>query len=271
MKLFGIMLVKDEADIVETVLRENKAFFDRIFVLDNGSTDGTWEIVQRLASETIVPWKQDFAEYSNSLRSTVFEAFRHESEPGDWWCYKMDADEIYAQNPRTFLSGVPRQYHTVFKRSIDYVITERDLHEHEFTGDFAVDREFLRYFRPVAYTEPRFFRYRRRLKWPKHENAPRRMGIPYPEPITVKHFQWRSPGQIQKRLEIRHQVRRDGAAGQFRHIRQTNWREVIEDDQHNVLDTDDLDYRTIPLRKTLKLPIAKYLVRRALHASQIFP
>lgn len=50
MKIFAIMLVKNEADIVKSVILDAKKWADRIFILDNGSTDGTWEIIQSLGS-----------------------------------------------------------------------------------------------------------------------------------------------------------------------------------------------------------------------------
>ena len=41
MKIFGIMLVKNEVDIVGHTLKEAQKWCDKIFILDNGSTDGT--------------------------------------------------------------------------------------------------------------------------------------------------------------------------------------------------------------------------------------
>lgn len=58
MKIFAIMLVKNEADIVGYVLKEAEKWADKIFIIDNGSTDGTWEIIQSMRNEIITPWKQ---------------------------------------------------------------------------------------------------------------------------------------------------------------------------------------------------------------------
>ena len=118
MKIFAIMLVKDEADIVKSVILSAKKWADRIFIMDNGSTDGTWEICKSLADEIVVPLKQDFRPYSNGLRADVFNEFKHESEDGDWWCFKLDADELYLDDPKEFLKNVPSKYHLVAKKSI---------------------------------------------------------------------------------------------------------------------------------------------------------
>lgn len=49
MRIYSLCLVKDEADIIEYTLSRAAEWSHRIFVMDNGSTDGTWELVQRLA------------------------------------------------------------------------------------------------------------------------------------------------------------------------------------------------------------------------------
>lgn len=80
MNIYAIMLVKNEADIVESVIKDAERWADKIFILDNGSTDGTWEIVQSLKNDIIVPWKQYFGAYHNGLRAEVFNAFRNISK-----------------------------------------------------------------------------------------------------------------------------------------------------------------------------------------------
>lgn len=271
MTIRGIMLVKDEVDIIRYTLAAAEVQFDRIYVMDNGSNDGTWELVNELASDVVHPWKRDTRPYSNALRADVFNAFRTEAEDGDWWCYKMDADEFYVDDPRDFLSSVPRGYHTVYKRSLDYVLTDKDLKEHDFVGDFGVDRPYIRYFKPQAYTEARFFKHRRGLSWEPGEKAPRHMGIRWHEPITVRHYQWRSPEQIQRRLDLRRDVRRVGKVNQFRHITQESWREVVEDHREMVRDRVGFDYGSVPLTKNLKLPPHALVAKRILHGIGLFP
>lgn len=40
MNIYAIMVVKNEIDIVESVLHAAEAWANKIFILDNGSTDG---------------------------------------------------------------------------------------------------------------------------------------------------------------------------------------------------------------------------------------
>jgi glycosyltransferase involved in cell wall biosynthesis len=278
MKIFGLMLVKNEADIIRSVLRHGRTWADRIIVQDNGSTDGTWEIVQELADEVIVAWKQDLRTYNNTLRADAFNEFRQEAEEGDWWCYKMDSDEFYLDNPREFLATVPWPYHVVFKKSIDYAITEEDVEEAEFADDFEANRPLYRYVKPVAHSEARFFRHRDRLHWPSGTITPNHRGPRYPEPILVRHYQYRSPQQMQRRLDLRNAVPRDKQGKPFRHIRETHWRELLVPRDTVVLDEGRKTYEALPVRiKSQKRGLSGVLqkavagVRFVLHAARILP
>lgn len=231
MKIFAIMLVKNEADIVESVIKDAEKWADRIFIMDNGSTDGTWEIVQSLKNDIVVPWKQDFRPYSNGLRADVFNEFRHEASNGDWWCFKLDADEFYYDNPKEFLAKIPKKYSLVAKKSLDYVITTEDLQEYDFSGNFEKDREHIKYLKNTCWSEPRFFRYRKSLKWNFQATShyPKYAGLLSPEYILVKHYQFRSPQQMQYRLDLRNSLsnKKDGIC--FRHVKETNYKELLVD------------------------------------------
>ena len=199
------MLVKNEIDIIGYVLKEAERWCDKIFILDNGSTDGTWELIQSMKNDIITPWKQYFGEYHDGLRAEVYNEFKDTSTPGDWWCYKLDADEVYAEDPREFLSNTSKKYHWVGKRDINYRITKEDLEEYNFTGKFEEDKKYLKYFPVPCWSEGRFFRFRKNLSWEPEfgSHYPKHIGVMSPEYITVYHYSQRSPQQIQKRAELR--------------------------------------------------------------------
>lgn len=248
MKIFGIMLVKDEADIIQSVLSHVRAWADRVFVIDNGSTDGTWELVQEMEDGCIVAWRRDLRTYSNALRADAFNEFRAEARENDWWCYKMDSDEFYVEDPRRFLAGVPWPYHVVYKKSIDYVVTTEQVENGDFGESFEQNRDALRYVKPIAYSEPRFFRHRDRILWPAGRAAPVHRGPRFPTPILARHYQYRSPQQMQHRLDVRNAVPRDKRGKPFRHINQTDWRELLARENELVLDEGAETYRRLPLR-----------------------
>ena len=108
MRIHGLCIVKNEADILGQSLQATRAWCDAIYVLDNGSTDGSWEQVQALAHDdpAIVPWKQAAVPFRDGLRAEIFHAFAERAPPGDWWV-RLDADEFYIDDPRQFLRRVP--------------------------------------------------------------------------------------------------------------------------------------------------------------------
>lgn len=268
MKIFAIMLVKDEADIVKSVLLDAKKWADRIFVMDNGSTDGTWEIINSLADGIVVPWKQDFRPYSNGLRADVFNQFRGEAEDGDWWCFKLDADEFYVDNPKEFLADVPKKYSLVAKKSLDYVLTKSDVEHYDFTGDFEKDKSHITHLKKTCWSEPRFFRYRKSLKWKFAETShyPKYAGLLYPKPILVKHYQFRSPKQMQARLDLRNSLPNKKSGIAFKHIKQTDWRELLADEKDCVEDKTIVNLYTeggyLPIRNSLRQsPLKRMFLR----------
>ena len=268
MKIFAIMLVKNEADIVESVIKDAEKWADKIFIMDNGSTDGTWEIGQSLRNDIVVPWKQDFRPYSNGLRADVFNEFRHEAQDGDWWCFKLDADEFYYDNPKEFLAKIPKKFSLVAKKSLDYVITAEDLQEYDFSGDFEKDREHIKYLKNTCWSEPRFFRYRKSLKWNFEATShyPKYAGLLSPDYMLVKHYQFRSPKQMQARLDLRNSLsnKKDGIC--FRHVKETDYKELLADKNKCLLDSKIIShgggYKDIPVRNSLQQPLIKRIILR---------
>lgn len=266
MKIFAIMLVKNEADIVKSVISDAKRWADRIFILDNGSTDGTWEICQELKDDVVCPWKQDFQPYSNGLRANVFNEFRHESTDGDWWCFKLDADEFYYDNPKEFLAKVPQKYSLVAKKSLDYVITKEDIAEYNFSGNFETDKDHIHYLKNTCWMEPRFFRYRKAIKWQFKETShyPEKAGVLSPDLILVKHYQFRSPKQMQARLDVRNSLANKKAGVCFKHVKETDYHELLEDRENCVNDDNIKIYKmeTLQVRNSIKQSLLKRIILR---------
>ncbi len=111
MKIHGICLAKNEADLLEHSLRDKLAWCDFMYVYDNGSTDETWKIAQACAArdpERILLFGSNAKPFNDGLRSEVFNHYRQNAQPGDWWC-RADVDEFYAVDPRAFLAAVPKR------------------------------------------------------------------------------------------------------------------------------------------------------------------
>ncbi len=230
MKIHGICLVKNEADVIEQTLKAALVWCDLIYIFDNGSNDGTWEKILALSQnhQQIIPYKQDDCIYKNSLRGEVFHHYRKHSQPGDWWC-KLDADEIYIDNPRIFLAKIPRQYQNVWNASFQYYFTDRDLERYNqdpslYADEVPVEQKCRYYLN--NWSEARFFRDDEKLVWEKERAWPY-IGAVYPVRIWLKHYQYRSPQQIQKRIEVRLKARERGSRRFPHEARSNQWQEKI--------------------------------------------
>lgn len=92
MRLAAVMLVKDEADVIERTIGHLLAEgVDHVFVQDNGSTDGTRQIAADIEGVTVIDDPQ--VAYHQSVKTTAL-AQRALAEQYDW-VIPCDADEIW--------------------------------------------------------------------------------------------------------------------------------------------------------------------------------
>jgi glycosyltransferase involved in cell wall biosynthesis len=205
MRILSICVVRDEHDIIQETITCALEWSDRIFVLDNGSTDGTWEQLQEFAARNseISLVGRELGAFRDELRGEVYSMCRHEADPGDWWCW-LDADEFYIDDPRTFLKRIPPRFGFVRSATFNYYFTDRDLAAYERDPESWLRRpvqDRLRYYEN-NWSEGRFVRHRADLRWAGKIWPPNRGRI-HRRRIRLKHFQYRSPEQIARRLEIR--------------------------------------------------------------------
>ena len=227
-KIYSLLLVKNEVDIIRASLMAAVQWSDKVIVMDNGSEDGPWEAVQQMAAQDprIVAFMQYTGGFHIGLRAKAFRAFKHELSSNDWWCVRLDADEFFSEDPRAFLARVPRQYSSVKKISTDYVLTKEDICEHQFTGDFSVDRQYITHFLPEQRKERRFMRHSPWLVWSNKWRYPHPIGRTSPQCIPVDHYQYRSPQQMEKRYQTRQQAKKDGC-GSFLHENGNGWHDYL--------------------------------------------
>lgn len=236
MRIHGLCLIKNEADVIEECLRAAARWCDHIRVWDNGSTDGTWEIVQRLAKELpqVTAWRRKETEtFSDNMRGEIYEHFSATIKPGDWVA-RLDADEIFAQDPRTFLYAVPRLYDVVWYASLSYYFSSAAAQQYEqnpssFDDSVPVARRCRYYFN--HWSEARFARAEvMGGSWSGNANsgwpASIRNARVHPVRIICRHYCYRSPKQIQQRIETRAASAVGGLV--FGHEAIKNWAEVVD-------------------------------------------
>jgi glycosyltransferase involved in cell wall biosynthesis len=90
MTTFGIAMVRDEADIVEHTVSQMLTQVDRVIVADNGSVDGTREILERL--DVTVVDDPDPAYYQSRKMTTLAHLA---AAQGAEWVVAFDADEFW--------------------------------------------------------------------------------------------------------------------------------------------------------------------------------
>src|ERR1700694_368249 len=94
MKVVGLYLVRNEIDIIEPNLRYHLAtVLDEAIVVDNGSTDGTLELVTQLAGELPLTVSSEPGGYTQS--ELVTRMARQASRLGADWVLPVDADEFW--------------------------------------------------------------------------------------------------------------------------------------------------------------------------------
>jgi glycosyl transferase family 2 len=111
MKLIAVSRVKNEIDIIEAFVRHHAGYFDKLIILDDGSTDGTLDVLKslRAAGLPLVLLREPAVGYEQSdymtklLRMAV-------SQFGADWVAPLDADEfLELQGGMTLVEILARQ------------------------------------------------------------------------------------------------------------------------------------------------------------------
>jgi predicted O-methyltransferase YrrM len=128
--IYSITMVKNEIDIIEIFIRYNLNFLDKMMILDNGSTDGTLEIILELIREGL-PIDLAFdhnpayiqAEIITSLMYNTIEKYNPD------FILPLDADEFIATyknvDIKKTIAGFPEDSLT-YLSWITYVPTVKD-------------------------------------------------------------------------------------------------------------------------------------------------
>ncbi len=123
MKVVGLFVVRNEVDIIETNLRHHFAnVIDEAIVLDNGSTDGTLQLVARLADEMPIQVTSEVGPFYQSDRTTRLA--RLACVQGADWVLPIDADELWVATTGSFrdvLAEAPPEVRALFVDIVNFV------------------------------------------------------------------------------------------------------------------------------------------------------
>ena len=106
MRLAGVAIARNECDIIEAFVRHNEAVLDRLYIVDNHSSDGTPEILRRLAASrhSIKVTRDESLSYYQAAKTTELIKIALEDEP--WDCvFPIDCDEFLLLDDRKALEA----------------------------------------------------------------------------------------------------------------------------------------------------------------------
>jgi len=108
MKLVMTLLVRDEVDIVAANIRHHLAAgVDFVVATDNGSTDGTVEILEGFERDGVLSLRHDADDTFDQARLTTEMAHLARTRFGADWVLSNDADEFWVGPLRKTIAATP--------------------------------------------------------------------------------------------------------------------------------------------------------------------
>jgi hypothetical protein len=236
MKLYGIWVAQNEADVLQDVLDflKERKYFEKIFFFDLGSQDNTFEIASRNTDLLHEPQRLNVP-YSGQLRVDLINEHREFYKDGDWVAI-IDSDEFYAEDPRHVIDHAENEGAVqVDTMQIMYYFTDRDLKaaDEEYA---APVRERLQHY-IINWSEARFYK---AVNLGGSGSCINLQGRLSSKLLLNRHYPYRSPRQIQEKIRIRLENRRVGGNPQYQ-IYSDQWRDYIVD--HHLLHRYDGTWR----------------------------
>ncbi|MCI0602239.1 glycosyltransferase family 2 protein [bacterium] len=224
MKLHGLLVAQDESDIIEDLLAFLKDLnvYNTILFFDLGSQDDTFEKALKFKDILYNPQKLQEI-YTEKLRFDLLEQHRSLYEEGDWIAM-IDTDEFYVDDPLELIRFAEKEKATFIQTyQAQFLFTDMDLKEFEKEDSGLPIYERRKYYL-INYSEERFFKF-----LPEYGLFSR--SKPCSRRLLNRHYQFRTPCQIQDRIRARLENRKRARDLRGRHewpqIFSTNWKDYV--------------------------------------------
>jgi len=194
MKLHGFMTVKNEVDIVAESVSHNLRRLDGIVITDNGSEDGTWELLQEMAAadNRILLFRDPSPITTRSFHRNAMRIASLGHRPAADWAVQCDCDEFHESDVRSICEAA--NCDVIFGKKWQFVLLPD-------SPEYGQVRERLRWRRPEPHRELRAYR---NPRWFYVRDVVRRLGLRVsPSDLNLSHYQCRSQSQIDERLATR--------------------------------------------------------------------
>ena len=201
--LFGVCFVKNEEDIIADSITHAAQFCSKVFVVDNASTDRTWEIVRGHDLENLVPvCSKDFI-FCDYLRLRFMESRKGELGLDNWW-YIFDADEFLLEEPFDAMAQAEEEgADCIAVEVINFVVTKDEVREAQENGRQETWRDRKHY---VLYASGpvKFFKNTSYLDYGGYAIMPFGLIKECSKRLLMKHYPYRSLAQLEKRIHTRY-------------------------------------------------------------------
>lgn len=189
------MTVKNEADIVAESVSHNLRRLDGIAITDNGSDDGTWELLQEMAvaDDRILLFRDPSPITTRSFHRNAMRVASLGHRPATDWAVQCDCDELHESDVRSVCEAAVG-YDVIFGKKWQFVLLP------DSPEDGPV-RERLRWHRPAPHRELRAYR---KPRWFYVRDVVKRFGLRVsPSDLDLAHYQCRTRSQMAGRLATR--------------------------------------------------------------------
>lgn len=202
-KLFGVCFVKNEEDIIGDSVTHASQFCDKVFVVDNASTDRTWDIVNGLELENVVPvCSKDFV-FRDYLRLRFMETRKGELALNNWW-YIFDADEFLVEDPFDAIAQAEEEgADCIAVKVINFLLTRKEVRDVQEKTQQETWRDRKHY---VLYESGpvKFFKNTKYVDYSICDSMPFGLTRECSKRLLMKHYPHRSLVQLEKRVQTRY-------------------------------------------------------------------
>ena len=224
MKIYGMLIAKNEGDIIEQTLLSLKQFgrFEKIFFYDNGSSDNTLAIARKF-DDFVTCIDVSTTPYSDTLKYELLYSQAHLYANGDWIAI-LDADELYAESLMSKIETAEFQgANCIESKSAQFYLTEKD---DAPVFDPTVEAIKQRKHYLINYGEPRLFKYSENLRLNDTLVKTRnKILVCSEDKLLINHFQYRSSSQLNTRIVVRRE--NNSSSGNWCHVDSARWEDYV--------------------------------------------